>query len=37
MRIEREKAEINAELETLRTQIKQYEEKAALCETHKAQ
>ena len=36
MRIEREKAEINTELEGLRTLMHQYEEKSVLCETHKA-
>ena len=33
MKIEREKAEINVELEQLRTTIKQFEDKSALCET----
>ncbi len=36
MKIEKEKAEINAEMELLKTTIKQFEEKSALCETHKA-
>ena len=36
MKVEREKSEINTELEQLRTLMKQFEEKSALCETHKA-
>ena len=36
MKVEREKNEINAELETLRSTIKAFEDKSALCETQKA-
>ena len=36
MKVEREKGEINTELETLRTTMKAFEEKSALCETQKA-
>ena len=35
MRVEREKAEINTELESLRTTIKAFEDKSALCEQQK--
>jgi len=35
MKLERQKTEINTELESLRTQMKQFEDKAALCEVHK--
>lgn len=36
MKVEREKTEINTELETLRNTMKAFEEKSALCETQKA-
>jgi hypothetical protein len=37
MKLERQKGEINTELEQLRTLMKQFEDKAALCEVHRGQ
>lgn len=35
VKVEREKGEVNAQLEILRATIKQFEEKSSLCEKHK--
>ena len=36
MKVEREKSEINAEMEVIKTTMKAFEEKSALCEIQKA-